>query len=120
MKRSVVFGLFALSSLWTVQAAAHSITLAECREGSEFIRNAALARDAGITRQFFVNRLMDDLATIKAFPPQLRWFVQDDVDEQFLSERVFRVFDQPIKPEQHEAAFITDCIQMTALADDDV
>jgi hypothetical protein len=122
MKRNIVsaVGLFALSSLWTVQAAAHPITPAECREGGEFIRNAALARDAGITREFFVGRLMDDLVTIRAFPPELRWFAQDEGDEKFLSERVFSVFDHPIKADQHEAAFINDCIQMTALAGDDI
>jgi hypothetical protein len=29
---------------------------------------------------------------------------------------VERVFDTPMKPEQHEAAFISDCLQTTAFA----
>ena len=111
-------GLFALTSIWAAQAAAHPLPLAECAEGGEFIRNAALARDAGASREFFIGKFEEDLILIQAFPPQLRWFVQDAVDEEFLSRRVERVFDKPMKPEQHEAAFISDCIQTTASADD--
>jgi hypothetical protein len=106
-------GLFALTTLWTAQATAHPLTLAECAEGGEFIRNAALARDTGVTREFFVGRLEEDLVLIKAYPPQLRWFVQDAAEEKFLSEAVFAVFDEPVKPEQHESRFISDCIQTT-------
>jgi hypothetical protein len=109
-------GLIALTSIWVAQATAHPLTLAECAEGGEFIRNAALARDAGASREFFISKLKEDLILIQAFPPQLRWFVQDAVDEAFLSRRVERVFDTPMKPEQHEAAFISDCLQTTAFA----
>jgi hypothetical protein len=107
-------GLIALTSIWVAQATAHPLTLAECAEGGEFIRNVALARDAGASREFFISKLEEDLILIQAFPPQLRWFVQDAVDEAFLSRRVERVFDTPMKPEQHEAAFISDCLQTTA------
>ena len=110
--------LFALTSIWIGEANAHALTLAECAEGGEFIRNAALARDAGASREFLIGKLEEDLMLIQAFPPQLRWFVQDAVDEEFLSRRLERVFDEPMKPEQHEAAFISDCIQTTAFADD--
>lgn len=106
-------GLFALTTLWTAQATAHPLTLAECAEGGEFIRNAALARDAGVTREFFVGKLEEDLLVIRSFPPQLRWFVQDAAEEKFLSEAVHAVFDQPLKPAQHESRFISDCIQTT-------
>ncbi len=111
-------GLFALTSFWVALSAAHPLTLSECAEGGEFIRNAALARDAGASRQFFIGKFEEDLLLIQAFPPQLRWFVQDPVDEAFLSRRVERVFDEPMKPEQHEAAFISDCIQNTAFAEE--
>jgi hypothetical protein len=111
-------GLFALTSIWVAQATAHPLTLAECSEGGEFIRNAALARDAGASREFIIGKLEEDLILIQAFPPQLRWFVQDAVDEEFLSRRLERVFDEPMKPAQHEAAFISDCIQTTAFADE--
>ena len=111
-------GLFALTGLWVTQSAAHPLTLAECAEGGEFIRNAALARDAGVSRDFFISKFEEDLLLIQAFPPQLRWFVQDAMDEKFLSTRLEGVFDNPMKPAQHEAAFISDCIQTTAFAEE--
>ncbi|MFN0038285.1 MAG: hypothetical protein ACKVP2_02075 [Burkholderiales bacterium] len=97
-------------------AAAHAISPAECTEGGDFIRNAALARDAGITREFFVDKLIEDFIVIRAFPPDLRWFVQDEFDEIFLSERVYKVFDEPMEAEEHEAAFVKDCLQVTYTA----
>ena len=119
MNRSLAsaIGLFVLSSMWAIQVPAHSLTLAECNEGGEFVRNAALARDNGVTREFFVNKLAEDLIVIQSFPPQLRWFVQDSGDEKLLSEAVFKVFDEPLKAEQHEASFIGACLQ-TAQAGD--
>lgn len=116
MVRSLVCasGLFALTFAWVAEATAHPVTLAECNEGGEFIRNAALARDAGITREFFIGKLEEDLVLIRAFPPQLRWFVQDEADERFLSERAAQVFDAPMKPEEHEAEFVRDCILLNA------
>jgi len=110
-------GLFVLSTMWAVQVMAHPLTLAECNEGGEFIRNAAFARDNGMTREFFVDKLAEDLIMIQSFPPQLRWFVQDSGDEKLLSEAVFKVFDEPMKAEQHEASFIGACLQ-TAQAGD--
>lgn len=94
---------------------AHPLTLDECTEGGEFIRNAALSRDYGMSRAQFMGRLSDDIAMIQAFPPELRWFVQDENDEALLRGAAARVFDAPLKPEQHEAAFINECIQTTLL-----
>ena len=110
-------GLFALSNIWGIQVMAHSLTPAECTEGGEFIRNAALARDNGVTREFFVNKLVEDLIVIQSFPPQLRWFVQDSGDEKLLSEAVFKVFDEPTKAEQHEASFVSACMQTAGAVD---
>src|SRR5215210_6421463 len=107
-------GLVALGITWVVPAFAHSLTMSECTEGGEFIRNAALARDNGVTRQYFVSRLTEDLTLIRAFPPQLRWFVQDARDEQLLTQAVFEVFDTPVKAEQHETEFIGNCIAAAA------
>ncbi len=98
-------------------SSAHRLTLEECAQGGEFIRHAAMSRDAGISKQFFMDRLAEDIALIQAFPPQLRWFVQDEEDERLLGSAAERVFDRPVKPEQHEAAFVSDCIQTTAWQD---
>lgn len=110
-------GLFVLGNMWAVHGMAHSLTKAECNEGGEFIRNAALARDNGITREFFVNKLAEDLMIIQSYPPSMRWFVQDASDEKFLSDAVFRVFDEPMKAEQHEASFVGACLETVGLGD---
>ena len=113
---ALVFG--ALCNVWAFPVSAHALTLAECREGGEFIRNAALARDNGVTREFFVGKLEEDLALIQAFPPHLRWFVQDAGDEKLLTDAVLQVFDVPAEPEQHEAVFVHRCITTAPVADD--
>ena len=89
----------------------------ECREGGDFIRNAALSRDSGTTRAFFVGRLEDDLQTIKAFPPSLRWFAHDADDERFLRSEVEAVFDSPENSELHRAGFMERCAQRSARLD---
>jgi hypothetical protein len=104
--------LLALALLLSTGAAAqHSPR--ECREGGDFIRNAALSRDGGATREFFVGRLEEDLLTIRAFPPALRWFVRNADDEVFLRAEVEAVFDAPGPSEQHRAGFLERCLQRT-------
>ena len=101
----------AVALLLSTGAAAGPHSARECREGSDFIRNAALARDSGYTRDFFVNRLEEDFQSIRAFPPQLRWFVHDSGDEVFLRGEVEAVFGTPVASELHRAGFFERCIQ---------
>ena len=112
------FGVVGLIALGQAPAYAHDISHAECLEGAEFVRNAALSRDAGATREFFMNKMAEDLALIQSFPPELRWFVQDAQDEELLAEAVASVFDEPLQPEQHEERFVNQCIRITASAAD--
>ena len=86
----------------------------ECREGGDFIRNAALSRDGGTTREFFVGRLEEDFSIIKAFPPALRWFVHNADDEVFLRSEVEAVFDAPEPSEQHRIGFLERCARRQA------
>jgi hypothetical protein len=85
-------------------------TLDECREASEFIANAARARDNGYAREAFLARMEDDFVVIRAFPPALRWFVKDGDDERFLVESAARVFDRPRAPAGHHADFLAECL----------
>ena len=101
--------LLALALLLPVAAAAQQHSARECREGGDFIRNAALSRDSGATRDFFVGRLEDDFETIRAFPPAMRWFVHNADDEVFLKGEVEAVFDAPQNSEQHRSAFLERC-----------
>jgi hypothetical protein len=90
-------------------AVASTLTVEECFEGSDFIANAARARENGISRHDFLARLADDFELIHAYPPPLRWFAKDEEDEQFLSRAAQEVFDIPDSPEGHRARFLSAC-----------
>lgn len=98
--------------------AGHSLSVSECSEGGEFIRHAAMSRDAGVSKEFFMGKFTEDVALIQSVPPNLRWFVQDEADERLLARAAARVFDQPTTPEQHEAAFIIECLETTTALED--
>ena len=107
MRQAVLVAATVLST----GVAAHPHSESECREGGDFIRNAAVARDAGTLRQFVVDRLAEDLIAIRAFPSELRWFVQDEDDERFLRAEVEAVFDAPEDSERHRNRFIERCLR---------
>jgi hypothetical protein len=98
-------------------AAAHALSLQECFEGGDFIANAALARDNGIRKDEFVDRLVADIRLIQAYPPELRWFVADPDDAEFLHAEASRVFDRPQRPEAHRAVFLSHCFERMARLD---
>ncbi len=85
-------------------------TLPDCREGSEFIANAARSRDNGMPRDAFLARMAEDFAVIRSHPPALRWFVKDEDDERFLLAAAERVYDRPQAPAQHHAEFLALCL----------
>jgi hypothetical protein len=100
--------LAALGAAATV-ALAHRPSYEECLEGSDFIANAARARDNGISKTEFVGRMREDIEMIQAYPPQLRWFVQDGEDATFLIGQAEQVFDAPRAPKTHQAEFLASC-----------
>ena len=91
-------------------AGASHLTVEECFEGSDFIANAAHARENGVARDKFLGRMEDDFELIHAYPPALRWFAKDRDDEAFLVESARQVFDAPATPEQHRARFLSACL----------
>jgi len=105
-------GLLALGLAGSV--AAHDLSAVECREGSEFIEHAAMSRDYGLSRDDFLRRMQEDLQAIQAFPPALRWFVQDAADEELLVSAAQRVFDEPRAPEDHRSEFLQACSERLA------
>jgi len=98
----------------SVGAGASEITVGECFEGSDFIANAARARDNGMPRADFLDRMEEDFVLIHAYPPQLRWFVKDEDDERFLREAVREVFDAPDAPDAHRARFLAACFSRSS------
>jgi hypothetical protein len=96
--------------LLPARSSAHSLSVNECKEGSDFIRNAAVARDNGAAETSFIDRISDDIEIIRAFPPQLRWFVQDDDDAKLLLSAAVNVFDHPKSAHAHQVDFFNNCI----------
>ncbi|RPH44532.1 MAG: hypothetical protein EHM87_10010 [Burkholderiales bacterium] len=90
-------------------ALALTVTLEECDEGADFIRNAALSRDNGAKPDEFLRRLEDDLVLIQAVPPALRWFVRDEDDEAMLRVAAIDVFADPRGPHDHHRDFLAGC-----------
>jgi hypothetical protein len=108
---SLLLGITLLVLFWpTGKASGHEVSRAECTEGSEFIRNAARARDNGLSREAYLAQLRGDLISIRAFPPELRWFAQDEQDEALLYSAASDVFDDPQPPERHRQAFMERCL----------
>ena len=107
---------FVAAGAWLVAQAcfAGRPTMEECFEGSDFIGNAALSRDAGVGSDAFLGRMEDDFQTIRAFPNDLRWFVHDADDEAFLLRSARDVFEHPEVPEAHRSAFLRSCIERMA------
>ena len=93
---------------------AHDLTLAECIEGSDFIKHAAMSRENGMTRENFLGRMESDIKVTRQFPPQLRWFVQDRDDEELLTRAARQVFDTPREPERHQSDFLAACTARVA------
>jgi hypothetical protein len=100
-----------------LSASAHPLSLQECFEGGDFIAHAAQARDNGITKAAFLDRLVTDIRLIQAYPPELRWFVADPEDGEFLHAESARVFDEPRTPEAHRAQFLAHCFDRMARLD---
>ena len=107
---------FTLTFADPARASIHS--RAECREGSEFIRNAALSRMNGQPKGVFLERLRGDLELIRGMPRASRWFARDQADELLLIRHVERVFDNPADPKLHEEHFFDECIGTPFSAED--
>lgn len=114
MRACLALILIVLAAGAGAPAAAHAPTLQECFEGGDFIAHAAQARDNGMTKAEFLERLVADIRLIQAFPPQLRWFVVDPDDASFLHEEASRVFDARRSPDVHRAQFLSRCFDRAA------
>src|SRR5438445_382351 len=101
--------LLGLALSFAPRATAHVLSLQECFEGGDFIAHAAEARGNGMTKAAFLDHLVADIRLIQAFPPELRWFVADPEDADFLYAEAARVFDTPQPPEAHRAQFLSRC-----------
>jgi len=97
-----------------------SVAQSNGREGSDYARHICIrivlhARDNGMTRAAFIDRLTGDFAAIRAFPAELRWFVRDEDDERFLEDAAEHVFDAPSTPADHRRAFLQACFERLSI-----
>jgi hypothetical protein len=106
---AAILGL-SIALVFSQGAQSHALSEQECSEGGDFIRNAALSRDDGMSGTSFLGKFSDDLVLIKAFPPDLRWFVQDQADEDFLFAKAAEVFEKPEDPQVHRNRFVAECV----------
>jgi hypothetical protein len=106
----IAMGTLLCCAIQATSAVAGKPTMEECLEGSDFIRNVALSRDAGMAADVFLERMSDDFFAIRAFPAELRWFVHDAGDEMFLAKEARLVFDRPAEPNEHGANFLHVCV----------
>ncbi len=104
----VILGALVLAAA-PLPSDAHPLSLQECLEGGDFIAHAAEARDNGMAKDTFNDKLIGDMYLIQAFPPELRWFVQDPEDAEFLVAEATTVFDLPQAPEGHRTDFLSRC-----------
>jgi hypothetical protein len=114
--RLVTVGIATWGCLCPISAGAGRPSLSECFEGSDFIGNAALSRDAGMPADAFLARMEQDFTLIHAFPDELRWFAHDADDERFLLNEARDVFEHPAAPDGHRRAFLEACIERMARA----
>lgn len=103
-----------LATLGTGPAMALTVTLEECGEGADFIRNAALSRDNGMRAADYLHRLEGDLVAIRSVPPALRWFARDQDDESMLRTAAAAVFAEPLAADDHHRAFLASCHAVVA------
>lgn len=114
LRRRMLVLALAGSSFLPCTVPAHDLSLRECQEGRDFIRNAALSRDDGLDREAFIVRFDEDVELIQKYPPDLRWFVQDESDRLLLRAAAEQVFDAPEDPERHAERFLESCYSTIA------
>jgi hypothetical protein len=105
---------FLAAMIFSGAARAHDWSAQECREVADFLKNAALSRDYGMSANEFLGRMRSDIELVRAFPADLRWIVADAQDETLLLEAASQVFYLPVGPERHQSEFLGGCLQRFA------
>ena len=112
--RRIAAGIAACGSMFALSCFASHPSLTECFEGSDFVGNAALSRENGMSAKKFIDRMQEDFRLIHAYPQELRWFVHDPDDEAYLTGAAREVFERPALPEEHRRIFLESCFARMA------
>ena len=88
MRRVWLFVVLALVVGLSSTASANGFlpTEQECREGSDFIKNAVLSRANGYSKAFLLGRFDDDMTVLSGMHPEKRWFVRSQGAMPFLRQ----------------------------------
>jgi hypothetical protein len=111
--RSFLLGVCLTCAAHAAQAI--EVDASECREGAQFIGNAAQSRKNGATKEMFVGKFDEDLFVLENIPPELRWFAHSEEEATFLREAVIDVFEFPREPAQHASDFLASCLRSAGL-----
>lgn len=84
---------------------------AQCRQAAQFVLQAAMARDAGMSPALFLATLERDLDTLLARPLHQRWFVRSPVEAGLIRFAAVAVFNRPASAAQHGRQFQLICRQ---------
>jgi hypothetical protein len=103
-------------ALSALPAPAIEVEPGECREASQFIGNAARARDNGYSREKFVARFDEDIMLLSSMRPETRWFVHGEPETRFLRAAIAQVYDAPREPATHERGFLAACLDAAGRA----
>jgi len=114
LMRHIATGIAVCAMLHVGPGFASRPSMAECFEGSDFIANAALSRDAGMSSDAFISRMEQDFVAIQDFRSELRWFVRDADDEAFLLSAAREVFAHPGTAKSHRRMFLQACVDRMA------
>ena len=113
--RSFLVAICVSCSALGAQAQAIEVDATECREGAQFIGNAAQSRKNGATKEMFVGKLDEDLFVLENIPPDLRWFAHSDAEAEFLRVAVLDVFEFPRDPKEHAIDFLATCLKSAGI-----
>jgi hypothetical protein len=114
--RCIAAGIALHGCVLALSSAASQPSLTECLVASDFVGNAALSRDNGVSAERFIDRLRQDFSLIQAFPEEMRWFVHDQDDEVYLLGAARAVFERPLPAEEHRRTFLNSCFERMAAA----
>ena len=112
MRRVWLFVVLALVVGLSSTASANGFlpTEQECREGSDFIKNAVLSRANGYSKAFLLGRFDDDMTVLSGMHPEKRWFVRSQGAMQFLRQALIDAIAAKRKPRDQADIFLRSCM----------
>lgn len=81
-----------------------------CHQATRFVREAAVARDAGMNPGMFLATLERDLRILLSRPPAQRWLVHSEMTAGLIRFAAVAVFNRPQPAASHAQSFQRACV----------